>query len=174
MVILEEAPIRTTSFSLDRTTYAKARLADIIGQIGSILALVLLLAVFLCFEKGQDPGLRSILFGVLGCSIVLVVAIPMIILGRIFKNSSRHLLESIRRFEFTEDAIYVNATDLGESRYSWRLITRISGPKGWTFLMQSSLVAVAVPDSAFSNPQDLKSFHELLERKATLLSGKHR
>ena len=132
-----------------------------------LLALMALAVVF-----RNDPTFGNIVLTVVIVAVVAIASVFLITLERIFKISNLHLFEAMRRFEFTESTIYLNLTGLGESRYGWQLITRIAKPAGWTFLMQSNLLAAAIPDSAFSSPEDLQYFRELVARKAELLSEK--
>ena len=134
---------------------------------------MLLAPIALAFVLRNDPAVRMIVMTVAFVEAVAIATVFVITLERIFKKSNLHLFEAARRFEFTESTIYLNVAGLGESRYGWQLITRISKPAGWTFLMQSNLLAAAVPDSAFASPEELQSFRELLVRRANLPSGKH-
>jgi hypothetical protein len=172
VVIPEETPIRTMSFSLDRSAYAKARLRDVAKQLVLGLILMLIAPVALAVVLGNEPNMRVIVITVALVIFVFVAAVFAIVVERIFKKSNRHLFEAVRRYEFTESTIYIYVTGLGESRYGWQLITKISKPAGWTFLMQSSLLAAAIPDSAFDRPEELENFRDLLSRKADLLYRK--
>jgi hypothetical protein len=164
MEATSEAPIQTTVFIIDRASYCRARVLDLLSKIWIWVGLGVLASLVGWAVTSQDEPIHSYfaiaLFGLPG----FVIFALIVLVAKIWSPGNRHLFERPRSFLLTPDQIAFSLGELGEAKYSWKLITRIAKTSNWTFLFQQQLLVVAIPNSCLA-PEDLPRFRDLIRSK---------
>ncbi len=162
MFIPEDSPIKTKTFQIERNSYARAKLLEVLKKLGPVALIIYLVLGATFLLSTSEPVIQEYIllgFSTFFCGLILIV------IAKLYDSKTEPLYEVERTLEFCDEWIYAEARDAGETRMKWKLITKASRSAGWTFLFQDSITAIAVPDSAFLNDDDLHSFQSLIARK---------
>jgi len=156
--------IKTSSFVIDRRSYATAKIGLVLRRTGPpfVIGIILCLVMISCFD---DETSRTFAYCTAGFVCLFELCVIQIIVTRIYGSKFRQMVDATRTVELSDSTVHVIAEGFGESNVSWAMFTGIATFGCWTFLMQDHTPAVAIPDSAFSSEGELQAFRELVRRK---------